>query len=100
MSRKRHPYDAIPELAGVATYRTAAHVGLSVTDNVRMLLRYHWSARRLMQTMIARLPAMPIWEVKCALALHQWQLAEQVDAIRNRISEMRNPVPNLDEPPE
>jgi len=33
-----HPYDAIPELAGVATYASAARIGYSVDDNVRRLL--------------------------------------------------------------
>src|ERR1041384_6074268 len=100
MPRRKHPYDAIPELAGVATYQSAARVGLSVTDNVQLLLRYHWSERRLMQLLVENIPAMPIWEVKCAMALHQWQCAEHVNALRNRIAEMRNPVPNLDVEPE
>lgn len=38
--------------------------------------------------------------MKCAFALHQWQCAEHVDAIRRRIAEMRRPVPNLDVAPE
>jgi len=95
-----HPYDRIPELAGVATYEGAAKVGYSVEENVRRLLRYHWTERRLMSALIAHLPAMPVWEVKCAMALHQWQSAEHVDALRTRISEMRNPVPRLDVVPE
>ena len=94
-----HPYDRIPELAGVATYKEAARIGYSVDENVALLLRYHWSERRLMKTLIALLPAMPIWEVKCAMALHQWQCAEHVDALRTRIGEMRNPVPNLEAAP-
>jgi len=95
-----HPYDSIPELAGVATYQSAARVGYSVAENVRHLLRYHWTERRLMQTLIAHLPSMPIWEVKCAMALHQWQSAEHVESLRTRIAEMRNPVPNLDVAPD
>lgn len=95
-----HPYDAIPELAGVATYESAARVGFSVAENVRRLLRYHWTERRLMATLVANIPSMPIWEVKCALALHQWQSAERVDALRSRVTEMRNPVPDLDSAPE
>ncbi len=94
-----HPYDAIPELAGVATYSSAARIGYAVAENVRRLLRYHWTERRIMQTLIARLPAMPVWEVKCAMALHQWQCAEHVEALRVRIAEMRNPLPNLDAAP-
>ena len=95
-----HPYDSIPELAGVATYASAARVGYSVAENVRRLLRYHWTERRLMQALVAHIPSMPIWEVKCAMALHQWQSAEHVEALRTRISEMRSPVPNLDAPPD
>lgn len=95
-----HPYDSIPELAGVATYESAARVGYSVAENVRRLLRYHSTERRLMRILVAHIPAMPIWEVKCAMALHQWQSAEHVEALRARIAEMRNPVPNLDEAPE
>jgi hypothetical protein len=94
-----HPYDRIPELAGIATYESAKRVGFSVDDNVALLLRYHWTERRLMKALIALLPSMPVWEVKCALALHQWQSAEHVEALRNRISEMRNPVPNLESAP-
>jgi hypothetical protein len=95
-----HPLDRIPELAGLATYAEAARIGYSVEDNVRRLLRFHWVERRLMATLIAQLPAEPVWEVKCALALHQWQSAEHVDALRARIAEMRNPVPRLDVSPD
>jgi hypothetical protein len=95
-----HPLDHIPELAGIATYADAARIGFSVDENVQRLLRYHWAARGLMAMLIARIPAEPVWEVKCALALHQWLLAEQIERIRLRIAEMRSPVPRLDESPD
>ena len=95
-----HPFDRIPELAGVATYVDAARVGFSVDENVARLLRYHWTERRLMATLVAHLTAEPVWEVKCALALHQWQSAEHVTALRTRISEMRHPAPPLDVAPD
>ena len=95
-----HPLDGIPELAGLASYAEAAQVGFSVDENVHRLLRYHWVERRLMSILIARIPSEPVWEVKCALALHQWQCAEHVEALRNRIAEMRNPVPSLDASPD
>ena len=95
-----HPFDDIPELAGLTTYDEAARVGFSVDDNVARLLRYHWTERRLMATLIAHLTAEPVWEVKCALALHQWQSAEHVSALRGRIAEMRHPVPPLDVTPD
>ena len=95
-----HPFDDIPELAGIATYEEAARVGYSVDDNVARLMRYHWAERRLMAVLVAHLTAEPVWEVKCALALHQWQSAEHVSALRARIAEMRHPVPPLDVAPD
>jgi len=89
----------IPELAGVATYAQAARIGYSVEENVRRLLRIHWTERRLMQTMWAHLPSTPVWEVKCALALDQWYCAEHCDWLRRRVKEMRHPTPPLDQPP-
>ena len=90
----------LPELAGIATYAEAAQIGFSVDENVRRLLRYHWVERRVMQILVAHLTSEPVWEVKCALALHQWQGAEHVEWLRRRIMEMRNPTPRLDGPPE
>ena len=90
----------IPELAGQCTYGEAARDGLSVDENVRRLLRYHWVTRRTFEAGIAHLPATPEWEVKCALALHQYQDIEQVDALQRRIAEMRNPMPRLDTAPD
>src|SRR5207244_4113542 len=90
----------LPELAGVATYRDAARIGFSVDENVRRLVHFHWVERRLMGILVAHLTSEPVWEVKCALALHQWQSAEHVDALRRRITEMRNPAPRLEAVPE
>ena len=95
-----HPHDSLPPLAGLASYEEASRVGWSVNENVRRLLRLHWTERRLMSIMLAHLTAEPVWELKCALALHQWRCAEHVDALRRRIAEMRNPVPQLDAAPD
>jgi hypothetical protein len=94
------PSLGIPELAGLATYEQAARIGYSVEENVRRLLRYQWTERRLMVGLLSHLPAEPVWEVKCAMALHQWQDAQHVDALRRRVSEMRHPVPPLDTAPD
>jgi len=91
--------EALPALAGIATTADAARVGFSVDENVRRLLRFHWAERRLMGLLVAHLTSEPVWELKCALALHQWQSAQHVDALRGRIAEMRNPVPPLDSLP-
>ena len=90
---------SIPELAGLATYETAARIGYSVEENVERLLRLHWTERRLMDAMLAHLPSTPVWEAKCALALHQWYCAEHADWLRHRITEMRHPAPPLDRAP-
>ena len=49
------PKNGIPELAGIATYEQAAHVGYSVEENVQRLLRLHWTERRLMDVMLVHL---------------------------------------------
>ena len=94
------PTLGIPELAGLCRYPEAARVGYPVDENVRRLLRYHWVERRLMMASVAHLIATPEWEVKCALGLHQWQDAEHADALRARVSEMRNPAPRTDVAPD
>lgn len=88
--------EALPALAGIGTTADAARVGFSVEENVRRLLRFHWIERRLMGVLVAHLTSEPAWELKCALALHQWQSSQHVDALRGRIAEMRSPVPPLD----
>jgi hypothetical protein len=93
-------YRKIPELAGVATHRDAARIGYSVAENVRRLTRLHWAERRLMRMLLAHITSMPIWEVKCAMALHQWCCAEHADVLRTRIGEMRQPLPALEESPD
>jgi hypothetical protein len=95
-----HPFDRLPELAGLATYADAARIGYSVDENVRRLVRLHWVERRLFAILVAHLTSEPVWEVKCALALQQWQCVEHVEALRRRIAEMRSPTPRLDVPPE
>jgi hypothetical protein len=93
------PKIRLPELAGLATYERAARVGYSVEENVQRLLRLQWTERRLMDVMLAHLSSTPTWEVKCALALHQWYCAEHADWLRRRVIEMRHPAPPLDDPP-
>lgn len=94
------PSIGVPELAGLCDYGEAARAGLPVEENVRRLLRLHWMEKRLLEISLAHLPSTPEWEVKCGLALHQWQDAEHADALRRRIVEMRSPAPRLDVPPD
>jgi hypothetical protein len=92
--------NAVPELARLASYADASRIGYPVEENVRRLLRYQWTERRLMRDLLSHLTAEPVWEVKCGYALHQWQDAEHVDRLRRRIGEMRHPVPPLEEAPD
>ena len=92
--------DDLPPLAGLSSRAEAATVGYSVEESVRRLLRYHWIEKRLMEIQVARIPSTPEWEVKGALALHQWLDVEHADALRSRIREMRSPPPRMDAPPD
>lgn len=90
----------LPPLAGLCSHAEATRVGYSVDENVRRLLRYHWTEKRLMELLVARIPATPEWEAKGAFSLHQWLDAEHADALRRRIQEMRHPAPRLDVAPD
>ena len=95
--RSRTP--ALPPLVTIPL-EDAVRIGPSVEESARRLLRIQWVQRRLASTAHAHLASTPEWEVKCALALHQWLDAEHADLIRRRIAEMRHPVPALDRAPD
>jgi hypothetical protein len=90
----------IPPLAGVSTYEAAAHVGLGVDETVDRLVRYAWIARRTMDVALYWLNPTPEWEVKEALSLHAYLAADHAQDFRDRVSEMRNPPPNMNLSPD
>lgn len=90
----------IPPLAGLATYEQAERLGYSVEENVQRLLRYAWIEKRLMETALYWLAPTPEWEVKEALGLHLSLDARHTAQIRERIAEMRNPLPRMDISPD
>ena len=94
------PRIGVPPLAGLCTLEEAARIGYSVDESVARLLRYHWIEKRLAEVCAARLPTTPEWEVKGAFALHQWLDIQHADMLRNRIREMRHPMPRLDSAPD
>lgn len=94
------PRIGVPPLAGLASAEDATRIGYSVDDNVARLLRYHWTEKRLSEIATAKIAATPEWEVKGALALHQWLDCEHASALRKRITEMRHPAPRLDVAPD
>ena len=89
----------IPPLANVASYPEAALIGLSVDETVTRLLRYAWLAKRTMEVALCWLNPTPEWEVKEALSLHAYLAAEHAQLFRVRVSEMRNPMPDMDKSP-
>ncbi|HZP81746.1 MAG TPA: hypothetical protein VFB21_08935 [Chthonomonadaceae bacterium] len=99
MSRKQQQ-KVMPPLAGLATYEQAARVGYSVEENVTRLCRYNYVKTRLVEISAAFMNPAPEWEVKTALSLHLYLDAEHSQAIRQRITELRNPPPRLDESPD
>ena len=90
----------IPPLAGLCTYDEAARLGYSVDETVRRLVRYAWIEKRLMACGLYWLNPTPDWEVKEALSLHLYLDADHAGLIRTRVSEMRNPPPRMDVPPD
>lgn len=91
---------SIPPLAGLCTYQEAARLGYGVDETVRLLVRYAWIEKRLMECGLYWLNPTPEWEVKEALSLHLYLDAEHANLIRTRVSEMRNPPPRMDVSPD
>lgn len=92
-------YRGLPTLAGLATIEEAAKPGLSVAACVARLKRYHYAFVRLHEILTARITAEPIYELKTGFSHQSYLCAEHVQALRNRIAEMREPPLGLDDVP-
>lgn len=92
-------YAGLPPLVGLMPMAEAATVGLTVEDSVSRLKRLHWALKRLHAIFVARLTAMPIYELKMAFSLHSFYCAEHVSALAARVKEMRQPPYGLDVSP-
>src|SRR5262249_23724103 len=77
----------------------AARPGLSVEACVARLKRYHYAFLRLHEILTARITAEPIYELKTGFAHHAYLCAEHVEALRNRVGEMREPPLGLEAVP-
>jgi hypothetical protein len=93
-------YAGLPPLAGLLTMREAAKTGLTVNESVERIKRIHWSLRRLHSALIARIPNMPIYELKMAFSLHAHYCAEHVGEFAKRVREMRQPPYGLEVSPD
>lgn len=89
-------YRGLPPLAGLACMNEARHADWSVDESVHRLKRIHYSLKRLHQIFTSRLTAEPIYELKTAFSYHAYLCAEQITAIRRRVSEMREPPLGLE----
>src|ERR1700751_4424871 len=92
-------YRGLPALAGVATIAEASKPGLSIEACVARLKRYHYAFVRLHEILTARITAEPIYELKTGFSHHAYLCAEHVEALRQRIGEMREPPLGLEEVP-
>ncbi len=73
--------------------------GLSIEECTTRLKRIHYAFKRLHEILTARITSEPIYELKTAFAHHAYLCAEHATAIRQRVSEMREPPLGLDEVP-
>jgi hypothetical protein len=89
-------YKGLPMLAGLGTVGEAAKPGLSVEACVARLKRYHYAFLRLHQILTARITAEPIYELKTGFSHHSYLCAEHVQALRDRVAEMREPPLGLE----
>lgn len=92
-------YKGLPELVGLHTMKEAVSRGLTVTESVSRLKRYHWTAKRLSIILVSRITAMPVYELKMAFSLHAHYLAEHVEPFFARVREMREPPYGMDATP-
>jgi hypothetical protein len=83
----------------LASLAEAGKPGLSVEACVARLKRYYYAFVRLHEILTARITAEPIYELKTGFSHHSYLCAEHVQALRNRIAEMREPPLGLEEVP-
>jgi len=93
-------YAGLPPLVGLLSMEDAAREGLTVSESVERLKRFHWTLKRLHRIFVSRITATPIYELKMAWSLHAHYCAEHVSAFALRVREMRQPPYGLDQSPE
>jgi len=93
-------YRDLPSLAGLCGMPRAISSDWSLDESVARLKRIHYVLRRIHETLLARIPGEPIYELKTLYSHHAYLCAEQVTSIRRRVSEMREPPLGLDKVPD
>ena len=92
-------FAGLPQLAGICSMRRAVQSDWSLEESVGRLKRLHYVLRRMHEILTSRITSQPIYELKTAFSYHAYLLAEQVDLIRRRVAEMREPPLGLDQIP-
>ncbi|GIX00825.1 MAG: hypothetical protein KatS3mg111_4157 [Pirellulaceae bacterium] len=98
-SNKYETLHGLPPLAGLCSMERAIQAGWSVEHSVTRLLRLHYVLKRLMEILVERITSEPIYELKMAYSYHAYLLSEQIQLIRARVAEMREPPLGLDKVP-
>lgn len=93
------PLHGLPELAGLCAMQRACQSDWSVEESVERLKRIHYVLKRLGETLVSKITAEPIYELKTAFSHHAYVYAEQVQQIRKRVGEMREPPLGLEQVP-
>ena len=94
----RSLYD-LPALAGLCSMESAVQAEWSLDQSVRWLKYLHYLLKRLSESLVAKIAAEPTYELKLLYGHHAYLLAEHANAIRKRVSEMREPPLGLERIP-
>ncbi len=86
----------LPTLAGLCSFEDAQRTAMSVDDCVCWMKRHHYLLVRLHQIFTSRITSEPVYELKTAFSLHAYLCAEHASAIRQRVSELREPPLGLE----
>ncbi len=86
----------LPQLAGLSSMHSAIESSWSVEKSVAQLKRVHYVLKRLAEIFCERLPQEPVYELKTLFSHHAYLCSEQVELLRKRVTEMREPPLGLD----
>ena len=86
----------LPSLAGLSSLNRATQADWSVEQSVELLKMLHFTLKKISETLVSRITAEPVYELKTLFSHHAYLCAEQVQAVRKRVSEMREPPLGLE----
>ena len=93
-------YKGLPPFAGLLSVKEALEKGLTAAESVAQLKRFYWVLKRLSFIFNNRITSMPVYELKMTFGLHAHLCAEHVNAVYERVREMREPPYGLDTVPD